>query len=184
MAMPIGPTSASPGGTVPIRGGGGAAPGTSGADGTDRTDGATSAPGPSRAGRDTMQLSPESAAMVAKLQARDAQVRAHEAAHMAAGGSLVQGGPSFTYQPGPDGKSYAVGGEVSIDTSAVAGDPKATLAKAQQIVAAALAPADPSGQDESVASQAEAMAAQAQGQLAANTPGGGGRPGSLLDLTA
>lgn len=182
--MPIDPTSASPGGTVPIRGGGGVPTAASGTAGTDRSDGTQSAPDPARSGGDTVQLSPEAAAMVAKLQARDAQVRAHEAAHMAAGGSLVQGGPSFTYQQGPDGKSYAAGGEVNIDTSAVAGDPKATLAKAQQIVAAALAPADPSGQDVSVASQAEAMAAQAQGQLSAGAPRGGGRPGSLLDLTA
>jgi hypothetical protein len=131
---------------------------------------------------------------VAKLQARDADVHAHEQAHMAAGGSLVTGPASYTYERGPDGKQYAVGGEVSVDTSAVAGNPRATLAKAQQIQAAALAPADPSSQDQSVAGQAQAMAAQASAQLAADAgkpqqgAAGAGkqaqRPGSRVDISA
>ena len=137
---------------------------------------------------DTVELSPAAAAEVGKLKTRDAQVRAHEAAHMAAGGSLIQGGPTFDYQQGPDGKAYAVGGEVSIDTSPVAGNPRATIAKAQQIQAAALAPADPSGQDESVASQAASMASAAAAQLAAagmpKTGNGKAAKGSLLDITA
>ncbi|GLH75042.1 hypothetical protein GETHLI_35450 [Geothrix limicola] len=99
------------------------------------------------------------------LKARDRQVRAHEAAHLAAAGGLALGGASFTYQQGPDGKSYAIGGEVTLDTSPVPGDPRATLAKAQQIQAAALAPADPSPQDRSVAAAAAAMAIQAQQDL-------------------
>jgi hypothetical protein len=153
-------------------------------------------PGPTagsgrKAAGDTVQLSPQASALVAKLAARDADVRAHEAAHVAAGGSLITGGPNFSYQRGPDGRDYAVGGDVTIDTSAVPGDPAATAAKARQVEAAALAPADPSGQDESVAGQAEAMAAQASAQVAASrgAPGGGkgGRasaPGSLVDVTA
>jgi hypothetical protein len=64
-----------------------------------------------------------------------------------------------------------VGGDVSIDTSAVAGNPQATLAKAQQIMAAALAPADPSGQDLAVAGQAAAMEAQASAQAGSQTNG-------------
>ncbi len=103
---------------------------------------------------------------VADLKRRDREVRAHESAHMAAGSGLVRGGASFEYERGPDGKNYAVGGEVSIDSSAVAGDPEATLAKAQKIRAAALAPADPSGQDRRVAAQATQMAAEARMEMA------------------
>jgi hypothetical protein len=102
---------------------------------------------------------------IANLKARDQQVRAHEAAHLAAAGGLARGGASYTYERGPDGVAYAVGGEVSIDTSPVPGNPAATLAKAQQVRAAALAPADPSSQDRSVAAAASAMATRAQRDL-------------------
>ncbi len=84
---------------------------------------------------------------------------------MAAAGGLARGGPSYSYTYGPDGRQYAVGGEVSIDTSPVPGNPQATLARAQQIQRAALAPADPSGQDQQVAAQAQSMAANARAEL-------------------
>lgn len=109
---------------------------------------------------------------LAGLRRRDQQVRAHEAAHSAAGGSLT-GAVSYTFQKGPDGQSYAVGGEVSIDTSAVDGDPQATIAKAQQVIRAALAPADPSGQDRAVAAQAAQLAVRARMELATKTDASG-----------
>jgi len=101
---------------------------------------------------------------VRKLAARDREVRAHEAAHKAAGGSLT-GPASFGYTKGPDGQRYASSGEVSIDTSKVSGDPQATLRKANQIRAAALAPAQPSNQDQAVAADAARMAAQARVEI-------------------
>ncbi len=104
--------------------------------------------------------------IVRQLRSRDREVRAHESAHVAAGGSLVRGGPSFTYQTGPDGRSYAIGGEVQIDSSAVPGDPEATLIKSGQIRAAALAPANPSSQDLRVASNANQLASQARVDIA------------------
>jgi hypothetical protein len=173
-------------------GNGNAAAEAAGAQGTAKAGGVALAAGAAKtagAGGDSVQLSPEAKALVAKLQARDSDVRAHEAAHVAAGGGLITGGISFALESGPDGRQYAVGGEVSIDTSAVAGDPRATLVKAQQIEAAALAPADPSGQDVSVASQAEAMAGRASAELAAGAGGQGGkgsapRAGALFDLSA
>jgi hypothetical protein len=116
--------------------------------------------------KDQLDLSPEARAQLSKLKARDQQVRSHEAAHMAAGGSLVRGGATYTYQQGPDGGRYAVGGEVTLDTSSVPNDPKATIAKAERIRAAAMAPADPSGQDRAVAAQASAMASKAAMDLA------------------
>lgn len=103
---------------------------------------------------------------IAKLRARDKEVRAHEHAHSAAAGGLAKGGATFTYERGPDGRQYAVGGEVSIDTSPIAGDPEATIRKAQQIRAAALAPADPSSQDRAVAASTAALEAQARQELA------------------
>ena len=73
---------------------------------------------------------------------------------------------TFPYQRGPDGGSYAIGGEVKIDTSA-GSNPEETIRKAQTIRAAALAPAEPSGQDHAVAAQATQMEAQARAEQAA-----------------
>ena len=111
------------------------------------------------------QLSEADLQKIQVLQQRDREVRAHEMAHVAAGGSLVRGGASFTYEFGPDGQRYAIGGEVGIDTSP-GRTPAETLAKAEQIRAAALAPADPSGQDRQVAAMATRMAMQASMELA------------------
>ena len=104
--------------------------------------------------------------MVSELQARDREVRAHEAAHVAAGGSLVISGPSFTYQRGPDGRSYAIGGKVQLDVSPVPNDPEATLQKSEKVRRAALAPVEPSAQDMRVASSANQMAAKARIDIA------------------
>ncbi len=101
-----------------------------------------------------------------KLRARDAEVRAHEQAHVSVGGNLVKKGASYEYRIGPDGKRYAVSGEVQIDTSEVNDDPQATIRKAQHIRRTALAPADPSTQDHKVAADAAAMAMSAQQELA------------------
>ena len=107
------------------------------------------------------KLSPEQQAQVAKLAARDKEVRAHEAQHMAAAGSLAVGGPQYTYQAGPDGKLYAVGGEVKMSFSSGA-NPEETLAKAERMRSAATAPADPSGQDMVVAARASQLEASAR----------------------
>lgn len=108
-------------------------------------------------------LSPEAQAQVRQLKAADQKVRQHEAAHQAAGAGLT-GGANYQYVRGPDGRQYAVSGEVSINTSP-AGTPEATLAKARQIRAAALAPADPSPQDRAVAAAASLMESQARAEI-------------------
>ncbi|HSC66069.1 MAG TPA: putative metalloprotease CJM1_0395 family protein [Cellvibrio sp.] len=105
-------------------------------------------------------------AKIAELAARDREVRAHEQAHAAVAGQYASS-PTYSFVRGPDGVSYAVGGEVSIDTAPVPGDPEATLRKAQQIRRAANAPADPSSQDGSVAAQAAQMEQQALAELRA-----------------
>jgi len=119
-----------------------------------------------RTPRPDRELSQEQQAVVEKLRSRDREVRAHEAAHKAAAGNYARGSAQFSYEKGPDGKRYAVGGEVSIDTSKVSGDPQATINKAQTIRRAANAPAQPSGQDRSVAVQATQMEAEARRELA------------------
>lgn len=107
-------------------------------------------------------LTEEQKREVQELQKTDRAVRSHEAAHKAAAGSYARGGAQFTTVAGPDGRQYAVGGEVSIDTSPVAGDPEATIQKMDQVARAALAPADPSAQDRAVAAQARQASAQAR----------------------
>ena len=68
-------------------------------------------------GKDEKDLGEEEKRQLDKLKNTDQEVRAHERAHMAAGSGLVKGGASYEYERGPDGKMYAVGGEVKIDTS-------------------------------------------------------------------
>lgn len=123
------------------------------------------AAGRSVAGR-SEGLSEADLKIVSELKARDRVVRAHEMAHMAAGAGIVTRGASFSYQTGPDGQRYAVGGEVGINTSP-GRTPEETLAKSDRIRAAALAPADPSAQDLRVAAEATQMAAEARQELAA-----------------
>lgn len=112
------------------------------------------------------ELLPEQIKQVEQLKVRDREVRAHEMAHLAAAGGLASSGATFTYQHGPDGVSYAIGGEVKIDTSS-GSNPEETIRKAQVIRAAALAPAEPSGQDHAVAAKASQMEAEARAEQSA-----------------
>jgi len=102
--------------------------------------------------------------VINELESRDKEVRAHELAHAAVGGSFT-GAPNYSFETGPDGKKYAVGGEVSVDLSTIAGNPAATIAKMQKVHAAALAPASPSAQDRQVAATAIQIILQAQSEL-------------------
>ncbi|WP_151704014.1 putative metalloprotease CJM1_0395 family protein [Nitrincola alkalilacustris] len=99
-----------------------------------------------------------------ELAQRDREVRQHEMAHKAAAGSYA-GMVRYEFERGPDGQLYAVGGEVSIDTSAVPDDPEATLEKAEIVLRAALAPVDPSPQDLRVAASARSMAMEARAEI-------------------
>ena len=110
------------------------------------------------------ELDPEQEQQVKELAQRDAEVKAHEAAHQAAAGGLA-GAASYTYQQGPDGKMYAIGGEVPI-SAPTSSSPEEALANARKIMAAATAPGDPSSQDMAVASSAAMMQVKAEQQLA------------------
>ncbi|WP_415887028.1 putative metalloprotease CJM1_0395 family protein [Neptuniibacter sp. QD37_6] len=99
-----------------------------------------------------------------ELAKRDREVRAHEQAHASIGGQYTSA-PSYTYERGPDGRLYAVAGEVKIDTSPVPNDPQATLEKAEIIQRAALGVAEPSAADRAAAADARAMAAEARAEI-------------------
>lgn len=111
-------------------------------------------------------LSPAERRRIAELERIDAEVRAHEQAHITLGRGLITSGPSYTYTYGPDGKQYAVAGEVGIDT-APEREPQANIDKGQRIQDAALAPADPSPQDHSVAATGRRLEEQGRNALRA-----------------
>lgn len=110
------------------------------------------------------ELSEAEQEQVEELKEIDQEVRTHEAAHKNAGGQYASG-PTYSYTVGPDGQRYATGGEVQIDTAPVEGDPEATIAKMDVVIAAALAPAKPSAQDRKVAAAATAARNKAQAEL-------------------
>ncbi len=108
-------------------------------------------------------------AQIAKLKQTEEKVKAHEAAHKAVGGNLASSA-SYSYTRGPDGQSYITGGEVQIDMSD-GRTPQETVSRMQQVIRAALAPSDPSGQDRAVAAAAASRMAEAQQQkLQADSP--------------
>lgn len=125
-----------------------------------------SKPGQTSSSRDQQSSADELAntQIIRSLENRDKAVRNHESAHAAVGGSFT-GAPSYSYEIGPNGKKYAVGGEVSVDLTPIAGEPTETIAKMSKVQAAALAPANPSAQDIRVAASAASIMLEAQAEL-------------------
>ncbi|MDF1882554.1 hypothetical protein JHD49_01220 [Sulfurimonas sp. SAG-AH-194-C21] len=118
----------------------------------------------SKKSSDPKELSQDEERLVKDLASRDSEVKAHEAAHQGAAGGLA-GAASYTYQQGPDGRMYAIGGEVSISTPS-GSTPEETLKNARSLASAALAAGDPSPQDFSVASSARVMEMKALQEIA------------------
>ncbi len=112
------------------------------------------------------KLSSDEQRQLSQLQSRDTEVKAHEAAHQSGGGAV--GGATYTYEQGPDGKMYAIGGEVPVSFRE-GSTPQETIANAKAVISSALAPADPSGQDMAVASSATLMMIKAQQELTRET---------------
>jgi len=104
--------------------------------------------------------------LINQLKITDRAVRAHENAHVSAGGQYVTSGAQLGYTTGPDGKKYATSGEVSIDTSELK-DPQATILKMNVVRSAALAPVDPSMQDIHVATTATVKISEAEAKIIA-----------------
>lgn len=113
------------------------------------------------------ELSTDEKRLVNDLSSRDSEVKAHESAHQSASGGMA-GAASYTYQQGPDGRMYAIGGEVSISTPA-ASTPEEAIKNARQLISAAMATGDPSPQDFAVASSAKIMEMKAQLQKTKET---------------
>ncbi|MBN1971608.1 MAG: hypothetical protein JXR48_12610 [Candidatus Delongbacteria bacterium] len=95
-----------------------------------------------------------------KLKRREMVVKAHEQSHAAAGAMS----PNYTYTTGPDGKQYITGGEADINLSK-GSTPEETIANAEKVKRAALAPSEPSAQDRAVAREAEAMILEAKKEI-------------------
>ena len=110
------------------------------------------------------ELTPQEKQEVAELKTTDAEVRAHEQAHKAAAGGLRTSAPNYEYETGPDGKKYAVAGDVNVSYQH-SSDPEVNLRNAQQLKASALAPADPSSQDRKVAAQADREITEARQEI-------------------
>ena len=113
------------------------------------------------------ELSDSEYSEIQDLQTIDRKVHAHELAHISVGGRFA-GGASYEYEIGPDNRQYAVAGEVPI--ALITGDtPQETIINMNQIIAAALAPADPSSQDRGVASSANSYIQKAVAEIYSNS---------------
>lgn len=114
---------------------------------------------------DKDKITQEQQQEIAQLKARDAEVRTHEQAHIAAAAGLRTSAPSYDYETGPDGKKYAIGGEVNISFTR-SDDLQEDIQNAETMRAAALAPAQPSSQDLSVAKNADKIIEEDRQKLA------------------
>lgn len=110
------------------------------------------------------ELTDEEQKKVREMKARDQEVLVHEQAHKSAGGAYAQS-PVYETEKGPDGKEYRTEGHVDISVSEE-DTPEKTIAKMQKVYAAALAPAEPSSADRSVAASAKQKEAAARAEMA------------------
>ena len=101
---------------------------------------------------------------VEELKQRDQEVRRHEETHASVGGQYA-GSPQYDFEQGPDGRNYAVGGQVNIDVTPIPDDPAATVLKMQIVRRAALAPEEPSSADRQVAADAQRKEVEARQQM-------------------
>ena len=103
-----------------------------------------------------------------KLKAKDQQIKSHEQTHSALSGANSSN-PHYNYQVGPDGKMYAVGGSVTMDTS-IKIDPNNqnstsnALLKLDQLQKATSSVDEPSSADMSIATKANFMKIRLQMQ--------------------
>lgn len=111
-----------------------------------------------------VQFTEQELATLRKLKARDLEVRTHEQAHQAVGGRYASA-PTYEYERGPDGTNYAVSGEVGIQLPNQSASAQEVIRQADQVIRAALAPAEPSAQDRQVAAQATQAKVEATQRL-------------------
>ncbi len=114
------------------------------------------------AGEAPGDLSASDRALQQRLEARDALVRGHEAAHMTAAGPQAKGPAQYTHQTGPDGKNYAIGGSVNISIVSSPMNDEDAARQAQTAARAAGAVGDMSLADAQVATRAGELSARAK----------------------
>lgn len=105
--------------------------------------------------------------VIDKFENLDAKTKVHEQAHAANGTTTAP--IQYNYQVGPDGKLYASGGSVRLDTS-IPDDEGAANAKLEELKDASSAPSQLSAADAQIARTANLnkMLLQAQGEVNAN----------------
>ncbi len=108
-------------------------------------------------------------ALLDEMATRDRVVRSHEQSHASAAGQYARGGIEYTYQIGPDGMMYAIGGHVNIDCSEP-DDPDACIEKMEIVALSAAAPTTVgdhlSAEDEHVLAKARAAIDKARAKKA------------------
>ncbi|MCB1201434.1 MAG: hypothetical protein KDK41_12375 [Leptospiraceae bacterium] len=107
------------------------------------------------------QLTPGEEDLRNRLKNRDQEVKAHELAHLTMAKDLAVSGPKYNYQIGPDGKAYAVGGEVTLALKP-SHDAASTIEDARRLRAAALAVKNPSVADLAAAGVADQIEQEAR----------------------
>jgi hypothetical protein len=110
--------------------------------------------------QDRNELSDTNKEALDELKKRDKKVKKHEAGHTGNPDIQTIGTPRYKYTLGPDGKMYAVGGEVTLSTGRVS-NPQDALRKATALKKASLSSDDPSPADFAAASAASQMKAEA-----------------------
>ncbi len=113
---------------------------------------------------DSVLEDPEVLSEVMTLQNNEDKVIAHERAHKSVGGEFA-GAASYGYTTGPDGKRYISSGEVSISIPG-SGEPQDLINALERVKQAAMAPADPSAQDQRVAASASSKVLSLRADLA------------------
>jgi hypothetical protein len=99
-------------------------------------------------------------ALLEKLRDRDALVRGHENSHILAAGGQVSGPVQYTYQTGPDGRQYAIGGSVNISVVSSPANDEDAARQAETARRAATAGGEMSLRDMQVAMRATEISAR------------------------
>ncbi len=89
--------------------------------------------------------------VIEKFKSLDSHIRTHEQTHASL--TTTTGAINYNYQSGPDGKLYATGGHVRLDTS-IPKDEKAAVVKLDELAKAASASVGLSGADAMIARSA------------------------------
>jgi hypothetical protein len=118
-------------------------------------------------GPDAGQLQQRRDAVVQKLKTMDSRVRMQERSQAAAGANL-SGSPIYDYRTGPDGRRYAVAGEVAIAVRAGA-TPEATIGRARSARSVALGSARPSLGERAAAESARRLEQLARHEMSEAT---------------